>query len=94
MHKHAKDKNAFMVGTNNFQALVVNQSQPTLEDRAEGEGTYPSLATTRTSSVVKVEADLAKVVVLTIYTPWLKRMCLITAVQPRWSCRGSTWVRH
>lgn len=89
-----KDKNAFMVGTNNFQALVVNQGQPTLEDPAEGGGTYPSLATTPTSRVVKVEADLAKVVVLTISTTWLKRMRLITAVHPLWSCRGSTWVRH
>lgn len=86
-NKRTKDKNAFTVGTNSFQTLMVNQGQPTLEDSAEGGGTYLSLATTPTSRVVKMEADLAKVVVLTIYTTWLKKMRPITAIQPRWSCR-------
>lgn len=69
MHnKRTKDKNAFTVGTNSFQALIVNRGRPTLKDSAEGGGAYPSLTTTPTSRVVKVEADLAEVVVLTICT--------------------------
>ncbi|XP_049492051.1 uncharacterized protein C17orf113 homolog [Panthera uncia] len=79
-NKHGKAENAFTVGTDNFQrhallrhvtsgahrqALAVNRGQPTFEGQAEGGGAYPDLATTPTSTGVKVEVDPAKVAVLT-----------------------------
>lgn len=93
-NKQAKAKNTFMLGTGNLQVLAANQDQPTLEDPTESGGTYPSLATIPTSKVINSEADLAKVVVLTICATLQKRMRLKTAVRPRWSCRRSTCARR
>ncbi|XP_067572354.1 zinc finger protein 385C isoform X1 [Pseudorca crassidens] len=79
-NKHGKAENAFTVGTDNFQrhallrhvtsgahrqALAVNRGRPTFEGQAEGGGTCPGLATTPSFRSVKVEANPAKVAVLT-----------------------------
>ncbi|XP_030618051.1 transmembrane protein C17orf113 isoform X2 [Delphinapterus leucas] len=79
-NKHGKAENAFTVGTDNFQrhallrhvtsgahrqALAVNRGRPTFEGQAEGGGTCPGLATTPSFRRVKVEANPAKVAVLT-----------------------------
>ncbi|KAB0397682.1 hypothetical protein E2I00_019131 [Balaenoptera physalus] len=79
-NKHGKAENAFTVGTDNFQrhallrhvtsgahrqALAVNRGRPTFEGQAEGGGTCPGLATTPSFRGVKVEANPAKVAVLT-----------------------------
>ena len=79
-NKHGKAENAFTVGTDNFQrhallrhvtsgahrqALAANRGQPSFEGQAEGRGACPGLATALSSRGVKVEADPAKVAVLT-----------------------------
>uniref|UniRef100_A0A8D0XV40 C17orf113 probable zinc finger domain-containing protein n=1 Tax=Sus scrofa TaxID=9823 RepID=A0A8D0XV40_PIG len=79
-NKHGKAENAFTVGTDNFQrhallrhvtsgahrqALAVNRGQPPFEGPAEGGGACPGRAATPTPRGVKVEADPAKVAVLT-----------------------------
>ncbi|XP_059764293.1 zinc finger protein 385C isoform X3 [Balaenoptera ricei] len=79
-NKHGKAENAFTVGTDNFQrhallrhvtsgahrqALAVNRGRPTFEGQAEGGGTCPGLATTPSFRGVKVEANPAKVAMLT-----------------------------
>lgn len=71
-----QSQECFHGGYGQLLGFGVNQDQPTLEDPAEGGGTYPSLAIAPTSKVVKAEADLAEVVVLSMYTTWLKRMRL------------------
>lgn len=57
-----KAENTFTVGTRNFQALAVNQGQPTLEGPAEGwrDLTLPG-DYSHTSRAFKEEADLAQV---------------------------------
>ncbi|XP_060059478.1 uncharacterized protein C17orf113 homolog [Erinaceus europaeus] len=79
-NKHGKAENAFTVGTDNFQrhallrhvtsgahrqALAANRGQPALEGQAEGGGAYSGLASSPNSRGAKVEADQAKVAVLT-----------------------------
>ncbi|XP_040101221.1 transmembrane protein C17orf113 homolog [Oryx dammah] len=79
-NKHGKAENAFTVGTDNFQrhallrhvtsgahrqALAANRGQPSFEGQAEGGGACPGLATAPSSRGIKVEADPAKVAVLT-----------------------------